>query len=142
MAFIMVGTIILPSCKKYADGGSKGKAEKRIKISWKLESYYMDGVDATSGLLISGYIEEYKEDGSYVRSYTDSSGDAFSETGTWQFDSDKDQIKINGVSSLELSAQHSTVSTSDYDILKLKKDELWYSYSNGGSLHEFHLTPN
>jgi len=130
------------SCKKYDQGGLMGKAEKRVKQQWKLESYYLDGNDATSSLLISTLVEEYKEDGSYVRSYIDKDGNPFTETGQWSLDADKDKISIMSVSSLELSAEHSTISTSSYDILRLKKKEFWYSYSNGGATHEFRMIPN
>jgi len=113
-----------------------------LKQSWRLDAYFLDGNDATGTLIIQSYQEEYKENGDYVRSYIDKDGNPFSETGTWAFDSDKENIRIMSVSSLELSDANSTVSTSDYQIVKLKKKELWYSYSNGGNLHEFHLIPN
>lgn len=130
------------SCKKYDEGGLLSSADKKLKQSWKLESYYLDGVDATNSLLIQNYQEEYKENGDYVRSYIDTDGEQFNETGTWSFDSDKENIRIMSVSSLELTAENSTVSTSDYEIVKLKKKELWYKYDNGGNTHEFHLIPN
>ncbi len=130
------------SCEKYDEGGLVNNAEKKLKVSWKLDSYYLDGIDATSSLFIANYIEEYKSNGDYIRSYVDSDNELFSETGTWSFDSEKENIRIMGVSSLELSDENSTVSTSDYIIVKLKKKELWYKYENGGALHEFHLIPN
>jgi hypothetical protein len=74
-----------------------------------------------------------------TRSYTDPNGDPFSESGNWSFDNDKMQINLTGVGSIELTNQTSTVSSSDYNIIRLKKDELWYYYENGGSRHEFHL---
>lgn len=139
---IIILIISFASCSKYDEGGLVKNAEKKLKKSWKLDTYLLDGNDATNTLVIQNYIEEYKENGDYVRSYIDKDGVAFSETGTWSFDSEKENIRIMGVSSLELSDANSTVSTSDYKILKSKKKELWYSYTNGGSLHEFHLIPN
>lgn len=130
------------SCKKYDEGGLLSSADKKLKQSWKLESYYLDGIEATGSLLIQNYVEEYKENGDYVRTYIDSDSEAFSETGTWSFDAEKENIRIMNVSSLELTAENSTVSTSDYEIVKLKKKELWYKYDNGGNTHEFHLIPN
>jgi len=139
---IVIMMISFVACNKYDEGGLVKNAEKKLKKSWKLETYFLDANDATSTVLIQNYIEEYKENGDYVRSYIDKDGAAFSETGTWSFDADKESIRINGVSSLELSDANSTVSTSDYQIVKLKKKELWYNYTNGGNLHEFHLIPN
>jgi len=134
--------LLIASCKKYDEGGMLSNADKKLKQSWKLESYYLDGNDATSSLLIQNYVEEYKENGDYIRSYIDTDQELFSEVGTWSFDSDKKNIRIMSVSSLELTASNSTVSTSDYEIVRLKKKELWYRYENGGNTHEFHLVPN
>jgi hypothetical protein len=129
------------SCKKYDNGGSKAKAEKNIQNTWKIDKYYFDGTDATSELLISNYEETFSDGGTYSRSYNDASGDPQSETGTWSLVDDKDRINVSGTGSYELTAQTSTVSTSDYDIIKLDKDELWYSFANGGNTHEFHMIP-
>ena len=134
--------LLFASCKKYENGGSKAKAEKNIQNTWKIESYYLDGADQTSQLLISNYIETFAEGGTYTRSYNDSNGDPQSETGNWALVDDKDRINVSGTGSYELTAQTSTVSTSDYDIIKLDKNELWYSFANGGNVHEFHMIPN
>ena len=44
------------------------------------------------------------------------------------FDDDKMVISLSGVGSIELTDETSTVSTSEYNIIKLKKKEFWYSY--------------
>lgn len=130
----------LNSCKKYDEGGLISKADKRLTAnSWKLEKYLRNGNDETAQLLISNFSETFSESGTLTRSYTEPDGDPFSETGTWAFDSGKNQVKLTGVGSIELTAQTSTVSTSDYNIIRLKKEELWYYYDNGGSKHEFHF---
>jgi len=142
LAFAALGLIVgTTSCKKYDNGGNKKKAEKNITNSWKIDQYLMDGVDQTSALLISNYVETFVSGGEYTRSYTDDSGDAQSETGTWSLVDDKDRINVTGTGSYELTAETSTVSTSDYDIIKLTADELWYSFENGGNAHEFHMVP-
>ena len=131
------------SCKKYENGGLVGKAEKRLTANtWKLEKYLRNGNDATSTIQISNFTEQFQEGGALIRNYIDKDGDPFSETGSWQFDNDKQQVNLTGVGSLELSDQNSTVSTSDYNIIKLKKKELWYTYDNGGDSHEFRFVPN
>lgn len=142
-ALVLAGLfmITLNSCKKYDDGGLKRKAEDRLTAhAWKLDKYLRNGNDETSQLLISNYQETFSDNGTYTRSYTESDGDYFSETGLWEFDSDKNQIKLTGVSSIELTNETSTVSTADYNILRLKKEELWYFYENGGDRHEFRMT--
>lgn len=131
--------ITLNSCEKYDEGGLIIKADKHLTAnSWKLEKYLRNGNDELSQLLISNFIETFSENGILARSYTDKHGEPFSETGTWTFDSGKNQIKLSGVGSIELTDETSTVSTSDYNIIRLKKEELWYYYDNGGDRHEFH----
>ena len=134
---------IITGCKKYDEGGLVSKAEKRLTSqAWKLDKYLRNGNDETTQLLIRNFSETFSDGGSLVRSYTDADGDPFNETGSWTFDNDKQQINLTGVGSIELTDQTSTVSTSDYNIIKLKKDELWYSYENGGDSHEFRFVPN
>ena len=100
------------------------------------------GNDQTSNLLISNFVETFNDNGSYSRSYIDASGDAKNESGTWALDNDKSLINVSGTGSFELTNETSTVSASDYTILRLKKNELWYQFENGGNTHEFHLVPN
>lgn len=140
---ILSVALLMAGCKKYDEGGKIRKAEKNLTSqTWSIESYYRNGNDETSQLLISDFTEKFAEGGSLTRSYLDSDSEEYSETGDWSFDSDKLQINISNVSSIELTDETSTVSTSDYNIIKLTKDELWYDYENGGDSHEFHLVPN
>jgi len=131
----------IPACKKYEDGPglSFRSKTKRLVNNWKLDKYLWNGSDKTSSLLITNYTEEYTEDGTYSRSYNDDDGDPFSDTGNWEFDDEKDNILIKGVSSIELTDENSTVTNTKVTILKLKKKELWYHFENGGDDHEFHL---
>ena len=107
-----------------------------------LSAYLRNGTDESNSLLISGYTESYSSDGSYTRTYTDEDNQVEVESGQWQMDSDNDQIDISNIGSLELTEETNTVSASDYNILKLKDGELWYSFQNGGDTHEFRLTAN
>ena len=138
-AFVIV--LSLASCQKFADGGLVKKADTRILTTWKFQSYLVNGVVATQTLVISGLTETYNDNGTYSRSYNDSDGLPFDESGQWNLDDKSEIVDISGVSSLELSDQHSTVSSDHYNILRLKSDEYWYSYENGGATHEFHFVP-
>ncbi|MBW8050894.1 MAG: hypothetical protein FVQ77_11275 [Cytophagales bacterium] len=131
--------ICMTGCKKYDEGPaiSLRSKTKRVVNLWKLDKYYWNGTEATSSLLISGYTEEYTKSGSYTRSYVDKDGDFFSETGNWEFDDKKDNLVIKSVSSIELTNNNSTVTNTNSTILKLKENEMWYSFENGGDLHEF-----
>ncbi len=130
-------------CEKYEDGGLVRKAEKSLTANdWKLTNYYRSGTDETSQLLISNFIESFAEDGTLTRNFTDKDGELLSHNGAWQFDSNKQQIKLSGVGSIEITEVVGTVSSSDYNILKLNDGELWYSYQNGSDENEFHFVAN
>lgn len=138
--FLGVAVSGLVSCKKYEDGGTLRKAEKNLTASeWTLQSYYLNGTEMTSSLIITNFRETYAEGGTYSRLFTDSSGDLKTASGTWSLESDNSLIKISGPGSFELSNDYSSVSASEYTLLKLTEDELWYEFTNGGALHEFHL---
>jgi len=141
IALLLLTSIVITGCKKYDEGGPIGKADKHLKKSWRIDKYYRNGTDETSKLLISNFREEFKDGSVYIRSYIDKDGKASSESGNWQFDNDKFQINLSGVGSIDLTDETSTVSTSDYNILRLKKDELWYFFQNGGDRHDFHMVP-
>jgi len=137
---MVVLTSLLWACESFDEGGAISKADKRIEGSWELVSYMRDGVDETASIYISNYVESYKSNGDYPRSYKEREGDPFSETGFWELINDDKQIRISGVSSIQdFSPENSTLSSSTYLILKLTKDELWYHYENGGADHEFHF---
>ncbi len=138
---LMAIVVIIPGCKKYEDGPMLSFRSKmhRVVNSWRLDAYYLNGVEATSSLIITGYTEDYTKAGSYSRSYTKENGDLVSETGSWEFDDKKDNLLVNGVGSIELSNQNSTVTNTRCTILRLKEKELWYEFENGGDKHEFHF---
>jgi len=139
----IVLTATMMSCSKYEEGGLVSRAEKSLTENpWNLSQYLRNGDDETDQLLISNFIETFSESGEITRSYVDTDGDNFNESGTWSFDNDKKQVNITGVSSVELTDETSTVSTSDYNVIKLTKDEFWYSFENGGDTHEFHFSVN
>lgn len=143
LLFVIFVVAVTTGCEKYEEGGLMSKAEKSLTANaWKLNNYYRNGTDETSLLLIGNFTESFAEDGTLTRNYIDMDEALFSEDGIWQFDNDKQQINLTGVGSIELTEETSTVSSSDYNILKLKDGELWYFYENGGDHHEFHFVSN
>lgn len=139
--FAALFAITINSCKKYEEGPafSLRTKTKRLSREWIIQDYFRNGNNETSQLIISGYIESYNKSGAHSRTYTDKNGDLISETGQWKFDSNKEQISVTGIGSIEWTDQTSTVSSSSYIILRLTSKELWYYYENGGSKHEIHL---
>ena len=140
ITFLLITGLILLSCKKFDQGGLVSKTSKNLEDkTWKLDKYYRDGVDETTMLLITNFEETFTNDGSLMRSYTDNDGEQVSETAKWTSQKDDKLLKISDVGSIDLLDEISTVSSSEYNILKLKKDEFWYTYDNGGSTHEFRM---
>lgn len=142
---VVIGLLIIftSSCKKYEEGGLISKAEKRLtSTTWKLKKYIRNGNDETSALLITNYTEVYNDNGSLKRSFIDADNENESQSGTWTLIDDNANLKIDGVGSIEMTSQSGTVSSSEYVILRLVKDEFWYSFDNGGDTHEFRLVAN
>ena len=130
------------SCKKYDEGGIISKTEENLKTEWRLVKYLKNGIDKTSTLLTSNYKESYADNGIYSRSYTDKNGSPVSDDGSWKFNEGEKKILISDISSMEITLESGTVSSSYYNILKLDKNEYWYFFTNGGDKHEFRLVKN
>lgn len=128
---VMLMAIVLPSCKKYEEGPfiSLSSAKSRAVNQWKIEKVYSNDSDVTSTftLLWPNYSIELKKDDSYVITM---SADT-SEVGTWTFDNPKENI---------ITTPTGSVITTTWNILKLKKDELWVKYTGWDNTRwEYHL---
>lgn len=130
IAGVAIIAACLTSCKKYPEGPAISLRSKtaRVANTWKVEQYTVNGVDYTSQLTNSGYIETYDKDGIY--SY---SNNLISGSGKWEFANGKEEIKRSGVSGQ---------SSENLVILKLKENAFWYYYMNGNDKHEFHFESN
>lgn len=129
------------SCKKYPDGPllSLKSKEKRIMRTWVLDKYYRNGSDETGTIHITSLTETFSNNKAYSRSYTDKNGKLQIDDGQWSFDSKKETVDLSGPSSIDLSPNTSSVSSSRLYIQRLTSEEFWYSYDNGGDTHEFHM---
>lgn len=138
LAITLIG---ISGCEKYEEGGVVRKGDDKIISTWKLQSYHFNGTDETSLIYISNYSEQYAENGTYTRIYTDKNGDVDNESGTWSLSDDNKEVQISGVSSInDFSDKTNSVSSSKFIILKLTDSEYWYSFINGSDKHEFHFT--
>ena len=143
MALISLVVIVFTACEMFPEGGLVKKADNRIEGTWKLSTYMRDGTNETSLVLISNYTEVFKAGGEFSRTYTKADNSTVTEDGTWELKSDNLTIDISGVSSIsEFSDANSTLSTSSYTIVRMKKDEFWYEFNNGGNDHEFRMIKN
>lgn len=136
---LLILCISITSCKKYEDGPAFSLMSKKARLSniWKVDTYYLNGVDKTTQyrqkvtrekLVIyqSGNFE-FSELSSWIWSvpYT---------TGVWKFINDKE--------GLEMTSDNSTVKTKTYKILRLKNKQLWLEEQvSSDSLVEYHYLP-
>ncbi len=133
-------------CKKYEDGPffTLVSAQSRlVNHQWALDQYLRNNVDETSYIVINTitYLETYGKDGTYTVSYYDDSNKSINESGKWEFENKKDGLHLSGISSYSkfCSTYSYSLSSSHVTILKLTKDEYWYTFEDGGDTHELHL---
>lgn len=128
---LAIMAIILPSCNKYEEGPmfSLASAKSRVVNKWKIEKVYSNSSDVTSyfQLLYPNYSIEMKSDDSYVITYTADTA----EVGSWTLDNPKENI---------MTTPSGSVLTTTWNILRLKKDEMWVKYTDWGNTNwEYHL---
>lgn len=131
--------ISIISCKKYEDGPAFSLMSKKARVSniWKVDTYYLNGVDKTTEyrqlitrekLVIyqSGNFE-YSELSNWIWAVPNY-------TGTWKF--------VNNKSDLEMTPDNIAVKTKTCKILRLKNKQLWLQEQvSPDSLVEYHYLP-
>lgn len=60
LLILFLALLLVPSCKKYPEGGFVNRASKNIIGGWKLELYEVNGADSTELLTNSAY-DSYKK---------------------------------------------------------------------------------
>jgi len=122
-AFVFVG------CKKYDDGPTLSLASKKSRVvnTWTIEKITDNGIDVTQAYLalVPGYSMEMKKDNTYIITVTGSSN---AETGTWDFDSKKENLIT--------TPSNGTAQTAK--ITRLKSSELWLTETDGSDVTEIH----
>ena len=129
---VIAMTVLVSSCGKYEEGPKISLMTKKSRIvnSWKLVKEIYNGVEQN----LAGFtmVMDIKKDGSYTATIT-SGAFSFSDTGTWQFSSDKESV-------ITTPAGGSSASTAT--ILRLKSKEFWTKEVNGGNTDEVHYEQN
>ena len=129
---VFVFALAFTGCKKYEDGPLFSLASKKSRVVnvWAIEKVLSNGYDVTSDwvALFPDYSVEFKNDNSYILSWTSS----LAETGTWDFDSSKENIILT---------PSNTAAASKWKILRLKSDEAWIEYTSvsGNTMTELHF---
>jgi hypothetical protein len=129
---VVLMAVAFPACQKYDEGPflSLASAKSRVVNSWKMQTVYSNGSDVTAywTLLWPSFNYELKNDDTYILTWSS----ALVESGTWTFDNPKEKIITTATGSL---------TSTTYTITKLKKDEMWVTYTEaiGGTNWEYHL---
>ncbi len=122
--FVLFGTY---SCKKYEEGPMISLRTKTARVAndWKLNKAEQDGVDITANYPSAE--QTMKKDGGYSASFN-----GLSYTGTWEFDSKKENILIKVEGSTDQLK---------YKIIRLKEKELWLEQTVGSQTIRFYWVP-
>ncbi len=125
--FVLCSTALV-ACKKYEEGPGVSLRSKKARVAneWKVDYAF----DLSDNLVVTGDYAgetwEFNKDGEF---YERSNG-TIDKSGTWEFISDKEAIRINFVGTGS--------STETYTVLKLKENEMWLKDSD----EEIHLVTN
>jgi hypothetical protein len=117
LLFMIIALMIaFVGCKKYDDGPtvSPWPAKWRVVNKWKVEKYIVGSVSQTVN---SSDTYEFKGNGDCV-----STSGSISITGTWEFGSKKESIKVT----------YSSI-VNEQKILRLTSNEMWLGDMNGNS---------
>ena len=105
---------------------------------WQLNQYLRNGIDETSNINISSYVEDYQAEGVFSRSYLDWEDSPVTETGKYVINEETKSVHLSDISSIDqFSEEHSTLSYSSVMVIKFNNSEMVYTFENGGASHEF-----
>jgi len=126
MAFMALATF--SSCGKYEDGPGFSLSSKKARVAntWVIEKCMVNGQDITAAFLVflGTHSLEFKKDGSYEFIV-----DGDRETGTWSFDSKKENLELMKSGSTTKFLQK---------ITRLTGDEMWLVEDDGTDKTEYH----
>jgi hypothetical protein len=135
---LLVVLFALSSCNKYPDGPAFSLLSKKERLSntWKIDQYFENGVNKTADAnnVLKDYNLTIDKSGSYSLTYKLFSILSVSESGTWDFVSNNENVLFTKTSP-------SPVSTTEWSILKLKENELWGQYNDSSKVVKVQLIP-
>lgn len=125
--------LVLVSCNKYSEGpmvSLRSKSE-RVANTWKIKQAFRNGNDVTGEYTAYTLTLSKDGDASLVASYLILGATfTFNTNGTWQFNSDKTNLIFD---------YENNDADNQYQILKLKEDEMWLREVGGED--EIHIQP-
>jgi hypothetical protein len=136
---IRITTLIIlffSSCKKYEEGPSFTLLSKKSRLAntWRIDSYFENGVDKTSDALI--LFQDFvlvidKNNMKYTKTFKAIGLLNYSETGTWSLSSDQVQ--------LDFKPDDTNIQPYSWKILKLKNTSCGFSYVSNNSTYKLYL---
>ncbi|HBX49771.1 MAG: hypothetical protein A2275_00060 [Bacteroidetes bacterium RIFOXYA12_FULL_35_11] len=126
LLFAIIELIGISSCKKYEEGPVLSLRFKNARVAgvWTYDKVTVSGNDFTS--LYANEKVEFTKDGKAKWTYSS----ALSKDGEWKFNDDKSK----------LMTKFDNVSTwIEYEIIKLRNDQLWLKKTEGNSITEYQL---
>lgn len=134
IAALLFGGIAFTACKKYEEGPALSLMTKKARMagSWEIEAWLENGVDKTSDYrqFVSSETFTMEKDGSYTSEMTFTIGGSDTDSGTWEFINDKEDVKTQS---------NVTGSTPDtIHLIRLKNKEFWTKEVSGGNTYETH----
>lgn len=134
VAAVLLGGIAFTACKKYDEGPAVTLMTKKARLagSWEIEAWLENGVDNTSDYrtLISSETFTIEKDGSYTSATTFTIGGSDTDSGTWEFINDKEDVKtLSNVTGATPDTMH---------LIRLKNKEFWTKEVSGGNTYETH----
>ncbi len=134
-SLLLLGSILVSSCKKYDDGPSISFRSKisRLFGYWKMEKWIENNVEINSQLKFQHQFG-FAKDGTYYYSFTDTTTDTSSNfTGTWQFRHDREQLVLG------LQDPLNGMEYKVWDIKRLAYKEIWLENISPGLCIDWHL---
>lgn len=120
--------LALISCKKYEDGPALSLRTKKSRLVNEWEYDYVRAANGDN--ITASYANstiEFTKDETYISTIGSST-----ETGTWQFAHDKEDVVMTEPSSGGTLTLH---------ITRLKARELWFTVEQGSGTYTYHMVP-
>lgn len=132
--------VLFVACTKYENGPdfSLLSRKERLTNNWTVEQAIFLGGDSAKGDVACNFQEMYPryqfnigEDEQYTMSYHKTEQNMSHESGTWAF--------ANGKEHFSTTCNSGTIT--DYEILRLTKNNLWVRFAFQGNQWELHMFP-
>lgn len=127
---------LLSSCKKYEEGPSFTLLSKKSRLAntWKIDSYFENGVDKTSDALI--VFKDFvlvidKNNMKYTKTFKALGLLNYGETGSWSLSSDQMQV--------DFKPDDANIQPYSWKILKLKNTSCGFSYVSNNITYKLYL---